>query len=55
MSRVTIRCPTTGDELATDIEIDEKSFRTAAFDDRQIKCRACNVWHPWATSDAFLR
>ena len=55
MGRVTVRCSTTGDELATDIEIDEKSFRIATFDDRQIKCPACNAWHRWTTRDAFLR
>jgi hypothetical protein len=55
MFTVTIKCRVTGAELPTDIKIDEESFRTAIFDDNQIKCSSCGQWHQWSTGDAFLR
>jgi hypothetical protein len=52
---VTITCPVLSVEVATDIELDEASFRTATLEDNQIKCSACGQWHQWAKKDAFLR
>lgn len=54
-STVMIRCPVRGTEIATDIAIDEESYKSALFEDNQIKCSSCGQWHQWSTKDAFLR
>ena len=54
-ARVMISCPVNGDDVATDIEIDEATFAAATFDDRQLKCSSCEQWHQWSKSAAFLR
>jgi hypothetical protein len=52
---VTITCPVNGVEVPTDIVIDEETYRSAIFDDNQIKCPSCVRWHQWSKKDAFLR
>jgi hypothetical protein len=52
---VTITCPVNGVEIPTDVEIDPESYRSAIFDDNQIKCSSCGQWHQWSTKDTFLR
>ena len=54
MATVMIHCPVNGSELATDIEIDVESYKTAIFEDNQIKCSSCGQWHQWSTKDTFL-
>jgi hypothetical protein len=55
MATVTITCPVNGVDVATDVSIDEESYKTATFEDNQIKCSSCNKWHQWTTKDTFLR
>ena len=52
---VMITCPVNGVEIPTDVEIDEEAYRSAIFDDNQIKCSSCGQWHQWSTQDTFLR
>ena len=52
---VMITCPVDGVEIATDIEIDEQLYRSAIFEDNQIKCSSCGHWHQWSTKDTVLR
>ena len=54
-ARVMINCPVNDDEIPTDVELDEESYRLAIFEDNQIKCPSCGQWHQWSTKDTFLR
>jgi hypothetical protein len=55
MATVMITCPVNGVEIPTDVEIDEESYRSAIFEDNQLKCGSCGQWHQWSTKDTFLR
>lgn len=52
---VMIQCPVSGTDIATDVEIDVDTYKSAIFEDNQIKCASCGQWHQWSTKDTFLR
>jgi hypothetical protein len=54
MAIVTIKCPETGDDVATDVQLDFDSYNAATLEDNQIKCSSCNRWHQWTKKDTFL-
>jgi hypothetical protein len=55
MATVTIRCPVSGDDVATDVVLDVEAYKTATLEDRQIWCSSCDQWHQWTKKDTFLR
>jgi hypothetical protein len=48
------RCPNTGRELSTGIEMDAATFEQLPDIRSQIKCPACSLDHVWSTSEAWL-
>jgi hypothetical protein len=48
------RCPKTGRELSTGIEMDAATFEQLPDIRSRIKCPICNVDHIWSTSAAWL-
>ena len=51
---VLVRCPTTGRELSTGVEMDAATFERLPDIRSQIKCPACNLDHTWSTREAWL-
>jgi hypothetical protein len=54
LSTVMVRCPNTGRELSTGVEMDEATFKRLADIRSQIKCPACGLDHTWSTREAWL-
>ena len=51
---VMVRCPTTGRELSTGVEMDAATFERLPDSRSQIKCPICNLDHTWSTREAWL-
>src|SRR4051794_34894064 len=51
---VMVRCPTTGRELSTGIQMDATTFEKLPDIRSQIRCPICKVDHVWSTRDAWL-
>jgi hypothetical protein len=51
---VMVRCPTTGRELSTGLEMDAATFERLPDIRSQIKCPVCNLDHTWSTREAWL-
>jgi len=50
-----VRCPATGRDFPSGIEMDQLSFeKTPAFTGT-IRCPFCGVEHPWSKIDAWVR
>jgi hypothetical protein len=54
MSAVMIRCPATGRAIATGIDADPVSFRTAAVFFSRTYCPYCKTKHEWFAKDAWV-
>jgi hypothetical protein len=54
MSFVMVRCPNTGRELSTGIEIDAATFEKLPDIRSPMKCPACGLDHIWSTREAWL-
>ena len=54
ISIVMVRCPATGRELSTGIEMDAGTFAKLPEIRSQIKCPACGADHTWTTREAWL-
>jgi hypothetical protein len=53
-SIVMVRCPTTGCELSTGVEMDPATFECLPDILSQIKCPLCRLDHNWSTREAWL-
>ena len=53
-SVVMVRCPTTGRELSTGVEMDAATFERLPDIHSQIKCPLCRLDHNWSTREAWL-
>ena len=53
-SVVMVRCPTTGRELSTGIEMDAATFESLPEIRAQIECPVCRSDHNWSTREAWL-
>ena len=53
-SVVMVRCPTTGRELSTGVEMDAATFERLPDIHSQIKCPVCRLDHNWSTREAWL-
>jgi endogenous inhibitor of DNA gyrase (YacG/DUF329 family) len=54
MSSVMIKCPTTGQPVSTEIEIESSVFRSLPEVASRMRCPACGQEHVWLTSSAWL-
>jgi hypothetical protein len=54
ISIVMVRCPATGRELSTGIEMDAATFERLPEIRAQIRCPACCLDHTWSTREAWL-
>lgn len=54
MSSVMIRCPFTGNEVSTAIEIEPGDFRRLPHIAAKMRCPACGQDHVWLTTSAWL-
>jgi hypothetical protein len=54
VSIVMVRCPSTGRELSTGIEMDAATFGKLPDIRSQIKCPVCGLDHVWSTREAWL-
>jgi hypothetical protein len=51
---VMVRCPNTGRELSTGIEMDAATFSQLPDVRSNMKCPACGLDHLWSTREAWL-
>jgi hypothetical protein len=51
---VMVRCPSTGRELSTGIEMDAATFDQLPNICSNVKCPVCKLDHTWSTRDAWL-
>jgi hypothetical protein len=54
VSVVMVRCPNTGRELSTGVEMDAATFERLPDIRSQISCPVCNLDHAWSTREAWL-
>lgn len=53
-SVVMVRCPTTGHELSTGVEMDTATFERLPDIHSQMKCPVCGLDHNWSTQEAWM-
>ena len=53
-SIVMVRCPTTGEELSTGVEMDAATFERLPDVHSQMKCAICGLDHEWSPREACL-
>ena len=51
---VMVRCPTTGRELSTGVEMDAATFEQLPDIHSLIKCPVCGLDHTWSMREAWL-
>lgn len=54
MLRVLIKCPVTGEAIATDFEADPQSWEHRQLGLNFAWCGACKITHAWTKADAWL-
>jgi hypothetical protein len=54
ISILMVRCPDTGAELSTGIEMDAATFERLPEIQSQMTCPACGRSHVWSTREAWL-
>jgi hypothetical protein len=53
-SVVMVRCPATGRELSTGVEMDAATFERLPDIRSRMRCPVCSLDHDWSTRDAWL-
>jgi len=54
MSLIFIKCPETGRDVSTGIEMDRSTFDNLPNVGAQTKCPACGGFHVWSKAEAWL-
>ena len=54
VSVVMVRCPNTGREFSTGVEMDAATFERLPDIRSQIRCPVCSLDHDWSTREAWL-
>ena len=54
MGVMMIRCPQTGREIPTGIEMDTAEFQRAPVFFSRVQCPLCERWHEWFAKDAWV-
>jgi hypothetical protein len=49
-----VRCPTTGRELSTGVEMDDATFERLPHIRSRLNCPLCRADHNWSTREAWL-
>src|SRR5688572_16460921 len=55
MGVITIRCPSTGEQVSTGLVIDVEAFAIIGFLGHRFRCDACNEVHGWDKKDATFQ
>ncbi|MCO6049376.1 hypothetical protein NGM99_06185 [Mesorhizobium sp. RP14(2022)] len=55
MADICIKCPSTGETVATGQTIEPENFETTDLGMQTFQCPACDETHTWNKRDAFLR
>ena len=55
MADIVIKCPSTGEIVATGMTIEPEAFEAAEIGMNTFQCPACDQVHTWNKKDAFLR
>ncbi len=55
MADIVIKCPATGETVATGMTMERGEFETAEIGMNTFQCPACDEVHTWNKRDAFLR
>ena len=55
MGIVTVRCPTTGQEVPTGVVMEPGQFQLARFSPSAFVCDACGESHVWEKSEATVQ
>ena len=53
-SVVMVRCPATGRELSTGVEMDAETFERLPDIRSRMRCPVCSLDHDWSTREAWL-
>ena len=54
IGKVMVKCPITGRELSTGVEMDSTAFERLPNATCQMRCPFCGQDHVWSTRDAWL-
>ncbi len=54
MGIIMIKCPRTGDEISTGIEMEISDFRRAPVFFARVHCPICECEHEWFAGDAWV-
>ena len=54
MGAIMIRCPRSGQEIPTGIEMDVMEFQHAPVFFSRVQCQACGQEHEWFAKDAWV-
>ena len=54
MPMLVVKCPATGEDLKTGLEMSKDDFKTADIFPRSVRCPYCERDHTWYKSDLFF-
>ncbi len=55
MTEILIRCPITGKDLSTGLDLIPEAFEKADLRNRSVGCPHCGQIHSWSREDAYFR
>lgn len=55
MPMLIVKCPATGKDIPTGIEMDKATFKTADLAPAPVRCPYCEKDHTWYKSDLFFK
>lgn len=55
MGMLMIKCPKSGQEIPTGIQIDPERFRASPVFFSRSRCPVCHIDHPWFAREAWVR
>ena len=55
MPMLLVKCPATGNDLKTGIEMDKAAFKAADLAPAPVRCPYCEKDHTWYKSDLFFK
>ncbi|MEN3976738.1 hypothetical protein [Emcibacter sp. SYSU 3D8] len=54
MPRVMIKCPNTGKQIYTGVNLNWETFESYRFGTQSVPCPECHASHQWSRVDAIL-
>ena len=55
MPTLYVKCPATGKDIATGLELTKEAFKSADISPQPVRCPYCERDHTWYKSDAFFK